>query len=489
MPVSHKGYHNRLIRETERTIKAYGMVQPGDSVLVGVSGGPDSVALLCVLNILAPRFSLGLGVAHLNHSLRQEDSDHDAAFVESLAKTLDLPCYIQKTDIRTYQRRHRLSTEEAARQVRYAFYSSVAKTHRFNKIALGHHADDNAELVLMYLFRGSGPLGLAGIPPVRDATVVRPFIEAGRADIMDFLDKNGIEYVCDRSNQDVRFLRNRVRRQLIPLLKKEYNPMIVQSLNRVSAISRAEDNWMEALVTPLYDQAVAAVHDHETILLISRLQLLPAAAVRRIVRRALAAVKGNLRRISFRHILAITRLIASGPETGRLDLPGRISVRRQGEHLIFCRETIPLRSLKSPDRSAQPNATAADYSYEIKAPGTFLIREVGRSLKFETVDKKRLKDIRQAGHSSVFFDMDRLDFPLQVRNYRRGDRFTPLGMTGTQKLKKFFIDNKVPRVERTQCPLLLSAGKIIWIAGYRIADSVKVLPTTQKVLKVEQVLA
>ena len=489
MPVSHKGYHNRLIRETERTIKAYGMFQPGNSVLIGVSGGPDSVALLYVLNILASRLSLGLGVAHLNHCLRQKESDHDAAFVESLAKKLNLPCYIQETDIRTYQRQHKLSTEEAARQVRYTFYNSVAATHRFSKVALGHHSDDNAELVLMYLFRGSGPLGLGGIPPVRDAAIVRPFIEVGRPEIMDFLDKNGLEYVCDRSNQDVRFLRNRVRQHLIPLLKKEYNPTLVESLNRVSAILRSEDEWMEALVTPLYDQAVAAAQEHKTVLLVSKLSHLPAAAVRRIVRRVIAAIKGDLRRISFRHILAITRLIASGPEMRRLDLPDRISVRREGEHLIFSKETMPLRLVRNPFGAAPSISTAPDYSYEIREPGILLIREIGRCLKFEAADKKRLKDFRQAGHLTAFFDMDRLHFPLKVRNYRPGDCFTPLGMTGTQKIKKYFIDNKVPRAERIRCPLLLSAGKIIWVAGHRIADSVKVLPTTQRVLKVEQVLA
>lgn len=492
MPVLRKGYHNRLIRETERTIKTYGMFRPGDSVLVGVSGGPDSVALLYVLNKLASRLSLGLGVAHLNHCLRPKASDDDAAFVESLAKKLDLPCYIQKTDIRAYQRRHKLSTEEAARQVRYTFYSSVAATHRFSKVALGHHSDDNAELVLMYLFRGSGTLGLGGIPPMRDGVIVRPFIEVGRPEIMEFLDKNGLEYVCDRSNRDVRFLRNRVRQELIPLLKKEYHPMIVDSLNRVSAILRSEDEWMEALVTPHYDQALASAQAHQTILLVSKLRHLPTAAVRRIVRRAIVAVKGDLRRISFRHILAVTRLMASGPEKRRLDLPDRISVRREGGDLIFSKETMPLRLLGSPSGAAPAISTVPDYSYEIREPGepgVLLLREIGRCLKFEAVDKKSLKDFRQAGHSTAFLDMDRLHFPLKVRNYRPGDCFTPLGMTGTQKINKYFIDNKVPRAERNRCPLLLSAGNIIWVAGHRIADSVKILSTTQRALKVEQVLA
>lgn len=489
MPVSRKGYPDRLIRETQRTINAYRMLQSGDAVLVGVSGGPDSVALLFVLNQLAPRLSLRLGVAHLNHGLRSKASDRDADFVKSLATRLDLPCYMEKSDIRAHQRRHRLSTEAAARQVRYAFYNKVAARHRFNKIALGHHADDNAELMLMFLLRGSGRPGMAGIRGMRNNLVIRPFIEVGRADIMAFLEQNGIEYVTDRSNQDLRYLRNRVRHRLIPLLKKEYNPMIVPSLNRSSRILRSEDDWMETLAAPLYEKALVKADGQGATLQIAKLQDLPAAAVRRIVRRAIAAAKGDLRRIGFRHIQAISRLMVQGPAHGRLDLPDRIRVRREGQQLIFAKQPTPLRSANGPSGAARSLAAVADYDYEIRAPGAVLIKEVGWSLQFEVLPRKRLGDIRHAGHGTAFFDMDRLQFPLRIRNFRPGDRFTPLGMTGTQKLKKFFSNRKVPREERIRCPLLLSGDTIVWVAGYRIADPVKVRPTTARILKAEQVLA
>lgn len=261
--------------------------------------------------------------------------------------------------------------------------------------------------------------------------------------------------------------------------------MIVKSLNRVSAILRSEDEWMEALVTPLYDQAVAAAHEHQTVLWVSKVKHLPAAALRRIVRRGVAAVKGDLRRISYTHILAITRLIESGPMTGRLDLPDRISVRRAGEHLVFSKEIIPLRFLENPPGATQTNVAASDYDYEIREPGKLMIREIGRFLTFEALDSNRPKDIRHAGQSVAFFDKDRLHFPLRVRNFRPGDRFVPLGMAGTQKLKKYFNDNKILPAERIRCPLLLSGGKIIWVVGHRMADSAKILPTTQRVLKVE----
>ncbi|MBW2681133.1 MAG: tRNA lysidine(34) synthetase TilS, partial [Deltaproteobacteria bacterium] len=184
MPASHKGYNNKLLRIVEQTVTTYGMLKPRDSVLVGVSGGPDSVALFHLLLTFAPRFSLRLGVAHLNHCLRQNDSDKDAEFVASLAGRFDIPFYMHKANVRNYQLKNKLSLEEAARRVRYTFLNKEAEKNRFNKIALGHHFDDNAELVLMNLFRGSGPLGISGIPPVRDGKIIRPLIQSNRSEII-----------------------------------------------------------------------------------------------------------------------------------------------------------------------------------------------------------------------------------------------------------------------------------------------------------------
>ena len=219
MSGSYNIHNDKLIQTVGQTITAYDMLKSEDSVIIGVSGGPDSVGLLHILIALAPRFSLRLGIAHLNHCLRHVESDNDAKFVASLSRTLDLPCYIQKEDVRKYQVENKLSMEEAARQVRYTFLKNVAKRNGFNKIALGHHREDNAELVLMNLFRGSGPLGLSGIPPVRDNEIIRPLINSQRSEIIDFLKINRFEYTSDASNKDAKYLRNKIRHHLIPQLK------------------------------------------------------------------------------------------------------------------------------------------------------------------------------------------------------------------------------------------------------------------------------
>ena len=481
MPASRKGYNNNVLRTVAKTIAAYEMFKPQDAVLVGVSGGPDSVALLHALITLAPGLSLKLGVAHLNHGLRLPASDDDAKFVKSLASGFDVPFYVHKTDVRKYQHENRLSLEEAARHIRYAFFMDLAAQNHFDKIALGHHGDDNAELVLMNLLRGSGSLGLSGIPPVRGLKIVRPLIKLRRSNILEYLKINGLTHVSDRTNLDQKHLRNRVRHQLIPLLETFYNPLIVETLNRLASIVSAEEAWMDDILQPLLDTAILDVRQNTVTLSVPGLYRIHIAALRRIIRNTIERIKGDLRRITFAHVDAVIRLLESPQACGNFDLPDRVRVRRLQGVLIISKEQ---KALRDPDVKTGPDETFT-FEYRISKPETLFIKEINAQMKFSEIRVEYLPDFSHAGHLTGFFDMDKLGFPLIVRNFRPGDRFKPLGMTGTQKLKDFFINQKVPRTERTKCPILLSRGKIIWVAGYRIDESVKVIPSTGKVLKAE----
>jgi tRNA(Ile)-lysidine synthase len=485
MPVLHKDLNNKLLRIVEETVTAYGMLKEKDSVVVGVSGGPDSVALLHVLGALAPRFSLKLGIAHLNHCLRQNDSDKEAAFVETLSDRLGLPFHIYKEDVHEYQIKNKLSLEEAARRVRYTFLNRIAETNRYNKIALGHHSDDNAELVLMNLFRGSGPLGLSGIPPVRDGKIIRPLIKLNRSEIIDYLNQNRLKYVSDASNMDTKYLRNRVRHKLIPLLKTDYNPKISETLNRLSSIMLSEEAWIEDVIHPLFEKSVLNVQDDRITFSVSMLDPLHTAALRRILRKAISRIKGDLRRISFANIDAVQRLLEKGPAYGRLDLPDRIRIQRRGDVLLISREKSTLRNLDVESGHLKPFV----FEYKIAKPESIFIKEIGAHLEFTEMSTETMPDYCSAGRYTGFFDQDTLSFPMVVRNYRPGDIFRPMGVGGMQKLKKFFIDKKVPRNERTKCPILLSRGKIIWVVGHRADESVKMTPSTRNVLKVELFLA
>jgi tRNA(Ile)-lysidine synthase len=499
MPSSYKGYgynpiEKKIFRIVEKTIKNHRMFEPHDSVLVCVSGGPDSVALLHVLLEIASGLSLTLGVAHLNHGIRSIDSDRDAEFVTSLAGKLKLPFYVKKKDVLSYKKHYKLSLEEAGRRVRYEFFHQVAKENKYNKIALGHHGSDNAELVLMYLFRGSGPAGISGIPPVRDSfsqygIIVRPFLGLTRHEIMDYLTAKKLEYVTDTSNEDTKFLRNKVRSELIPLIKESYNPRIVETVNRLSSIIRSDEEWIEDIITPLYEDILLYSKENEIALSIPKLVGIHMAPKRRVIRRAIESIKGDLRRITFFHIASVIKLIERVPGFGSLDFPGFITVTRK-EDTLYISSGEKVRSKTGSDPK---NTERSFFEYTICKPGlkpeSFCIKETGFRLRLSEISAENITDIQSAGQRVAFFDMNSLAFPLVVRNFRYGDRFTPFGMTGSQKLKKFFINKKISRTERANCPVLLSANKIIWVVGHRQDEFGKVTQSTGKVLKVQLSLA
>lgn len=474
----------RVLKTVKRTVAEFQMFAGGDAVLVGVSGGPDSMALLSILNELAPEYALKLAVAHLNHSLRPE-ADAEAAFVLSTAHRLDLACHSEKRDVYAYRRGLRLSIEEAARKMRYAFFDAVADRHGYGKIALGHHTDDNAESVLMYLVRGSGPAGFAGIPPVREGRIVRPLMGLTRRDIIEYLEAAGLGFVCDRTNRDKRFIRNRIRHHLLPLLRKSYNPRITEALNRLAAIQRDEQTWLDGLAAIFYRDVLLCADAQKIRLSIPGLRALPKAARRRVLRIATAEAGGDLRRVFFSHIEAALRLIDADRQCGELDFPGGLKVGRTGYALTL---SVGRRPSKRFLTGSEP-AFGPAFFYRVREPQgepvTVSIREAACRMTFSTSRVPTAEALRASGQRIAFFDMHKLTFPLTLRSLRPGDRFTPLGLRGSQKIKKFFIDHKVPRNQRWGCPVLMSADRIVWLVGHRTAEEGKVTASTREVLRVE----
>jgi len=460
-----------FLSAVEATIRDYHMLTEGDAVLVGVSGGPDSVALLHSLVALAPKWSLRLVTAHLNHQLRGAAADQEAAFVGKLSMGLGIPCEIGSKDVAQYGNQHRLSLQEAARIVRYTFYAEAAAKYSGSKIAIGHHADDNAESIFMHLLRGTGPLGLIGMPPVRERHIIRPLIRSTREQILAFLERNALKYMKDRSNLDTKYLRNRIRQELLPHLKDQYNPNTVFALNRLASILRDEEDFWQHTVNGVFQDLVLKHTPHGGVSLsLGGLSGLHPALLRRVVRHAVLSVKGQLKRLGHVHVEAVVQLIAGSSPSGRLDLPDGMTVLRDREEVHFV---------------SGPPEEKATFAYDIHSVQTTLIREIGTLLKLTVCDSGEVSDPKVYPPTTALFDIAAVTFPLQVRNFNRGDRFNPLGMAGSQKVKTFFINHKVPRSKRLCCPILLSGERIIWIGGYRIDDSAKVTEKTKKVLKAE----
>ncbi len=468
MPTTRK--NQGFLSAVETAIRHYHMLDEGDTVLVGVSGGPDSVALLHSLVTLGHRWSLRLVIAHLNHQLRGATADQEAAFVGRLSASLGIPCEIGSKNVAKYGAEHRLSLQEAARIVRYALYDEVAAKYSASKIALGHHADDNAESILMHLLRGTGPLGLIGIPPVRQGYIIRPLIGLTRKEILAFLELGDFEYMRDRSNLDTKYLRNRIRHELLPHLKKRYNPNTVCALNRLASILRDEEDFWDLEVRKTLQDLVLDQTPDRLSLLARGLSDLHPALLRRLVRHAVSSLKGELRRLDHVHVEAVVRLIAAPSPSGRLDLPQGVSVVRDREEVSFL--------LGLPEE-------IVGFEYDIPRMRTTFIREIGIFLKLSVCDASEVSHPKDHPLTTALFDLTAVCFPLKVRNFKHGDRFRPLGMAGSQKVKTFFINHKVPRSKRLRCPILLSGGRIIWVGGYRIDDSAKVTEKTKKVLKAE----
>jgi len=334
-----------FLNQFYQTIDEHKMVQTGQSILLGVSGGPDSVALLLLFLSISDDLCLNLGIAHINHLLRKEESKRDELFVQELARAHNLPFYLKEIDVGKIALREHQSLEEAARDVRFDFFDTICEQKGYDKIALGHTLDDNAELVLMNILRGSGPKGLSGIPPTRNDRIIRPLIGQSKNDILCFLNSRNQDYVIDSSNLGNDFLRNRVRHFLLPLIEQEYNPGITETLNRLSRIIRDEDAWMEAETGAIFNQMTTRVSGSEIHLSLDLFKALPTALKRRILRKTLEQVKKDLRRITLTHIDAIEDIATAGATGKSLDLPDRIRITKQNNTLCFKKESRPLREI------------------------------------------------------------------------------------------------------------------------------------------------
>lgn len=470
-----------------RTIDTHRMIAAGDSILVAVSGGPDSMAMLDLLVGLTDGLKIRLGIAHIDHDLRGDEGRADAEFVKSNAARYRLPFFLERIDAGDCRKRHGTSIEEAARQSRYRLLQAIARRHDYDRIAVGHNANDNAESVLLFLLRGSGPGGLGGIRPKVADRIIRPMIRLRRSQIEQYLSHRELCFVSDRTNLDLRFVRNRIRHRLLPVIQNEFNPAIVEGLNRLAHIVRDEETWLQSLTKGRLEALIESRSAGRIDLAVSGLREMPPALQRRVLRVAVAEVKGNLRRIGYTHVESIRSLCETTDGGGFVDLPGNLCARRERQMLTVIRGEP-----KAAPRDASGVPPTPRFEYRIDSPQllpcTLNIEPISRGIRFFLVDPAGVADGRNAGQDAAFFDMNKLVFPLVLRGVRAGDRFSPAGVHGSQKVKKFFIDHKVPRAERTMCPVLVSAGTIVWLVGHRIDDAFAATADSRSVLKVELLL-
>ncbi len=463
-----------MIKKVKEAIKKYCMLESGDTVVVAVSGGPDSIALFKVLETLSDEYGLTLITAHLNHGLREE-ADREAKFVREISEEMGIKFECKTVDINFLRKGTGKSIEDISRDVRYQFLNDVVKRHHAHKIALGHHINDQVETVLINFLRGSGPEGLKGMLPARDSMYIRPLLYVSRKEILSFLDFHKIPFISDESNIEDIYLRNRIRHLLIPELMANYNPKLEESLSNMADIMRLEDDYMKSVTGKILSEGYAKPDDkNEVRIKISELRKYHEAVQRRIIKNILQRSTPNSQGIGYAHIKAVKDLAYSDHPSGHLNLPYHTVVRREYDFLVVSTVgKLDKNFIKERDQ----------VFYKVTLPGSVNIAESGKTIIFDFVEPP--VQIKSNRRDIVFMDYDKIILPLVIRTGKPGDRIQPLGMKGTKKIKSYFIDEKVPLNFRKDIPLLLDQEFVLWVAGMRMSERVKITEKTRMILKVE----
>ena len=431
-------------------------------MLVGLSGGPDSVCLLIARDRLKEELKRKRHAIYIDHGLRPEETPDETEFCRKLCEGLSVPFIERSADVKTYAKEKGMNKQEAARELRYKVFDDVSAGINANRIALGHTADDQIETFFMRFLRGSGPAGLAGIPPVR-GRIIRPLMEVERKEIEEFLDEQKQGYIIDSSNLKEDYFRNRLRLSFLPEIKR-INPNIVQTVSRTMEILREEERYFAIQVTKTVMKLISRKSDLRIELFLTPMEMMEKVILRRVLRRAIDETKG-LRGMGFAHIEDIIELIKQGRPGDRIYLPKGLRVIKNYGTLTITSE-IPQRI----------------GVFTLNVPGEAVIREIRAVITAGMEDKV---EGYGDGKRVVVFDADKVEAFLSVRPRGKGDFFYPLGFGRRKKLQDFFVDEKVPRDERDSIPVVTSGDAIIWIAGYRGDARFKATEATKRFLRLE----
>lgn len=449
---------SHLYQKVKKTVEKYDLLSPGDKVLLAVSGGPDSVCMLDVMVELAVRFDLRLEIFHLNH-LARPSADRDELFVRNLARALNLGLTVKQEDAVLYSRRSGCSFQDGARKLRYELMEETACLRGLNKIATAHTKDDLVETFIMRVIGGSDLRGLSGIPPKRENKIIRPLIECSKEEIFNYLTEEKIDFMVDESNASDKYARNRVRNHLTPVLSEDRDE-IGRIIFETNELIREQEGRLRHSVDKLYNDN-AVVGGHEVLLPVEMLKSVESAVGLRLLIKAVAALSGDNSRNAARGGKLAWDTFQKG-FIKRLDIPGGLSVCQENDQVVICRamgEGIELISLQ-----------------------VGLNQQIKKNLNIEIIIVNKRNSDAAGNHKDLaLIDADKVKWPLAVRSFEPGDRFVPLGMSGRKKVKDFFIDKKIPKRLRGEVPIIVDREKIVWIAGERLDNRVKVDDGTKKV--------
>ncbi|MFN8595823.1 MAG: tRNA lysidine(34) synthetase TilS [Anaerolineae bacterium] len=476
-----------LLDQLRHTIAKHDLLERGSLVIVGVSGGADSVCLLHALHTLAPEYDIKVHVAHLDHQLRGDEARADADFVRDLAHRWALPYSIESRDVAAFARAHKLSIEEAARQVRYGFLIDVAAAQNSATIAVAHHADDQTESVLMHFLRGSGLAGLRGMRPktkmvevgnwkldsaFKDVHLIRPLLDVPRADIEAYCTEHGLSFRTDATNADTTYFRNRLRHELLPLLET-YNPNIRTSLRRTADVVQADYELLEAHRNFAWDMTLLDETDTAITFSLSAWREQPIGTQRALLRRAIQQLRSSLRDINFVHVEDAVDLLQRATTGDQATLPQNLILDVSYDSFTIA----PRDQLALPDWPQLPEGLT---SLSVNMPGLTPLPESTWTLEATFVTDR---PDEPSSSFEAYLDADQLIGPLVLRPRQSADRFQPSGLLSPLRLKDWLIGVKVPRLVRDQLPLLVAGDTLAWVPGVRVGQSFIVTEQTRRIVK------
>lgn len=434
-----------MINRVKNTISKYNMLEYGDSVVVGVSGGADSVCLLDILNSLKLEYNLKITIVHVNHNIRGEEADSDQKYVESLADKYGVPINVFSYPVEQMAKNEGISSEEMGRKLRYKAFESIADGCA--KIAVAHNINDNAETMIMNFFRGTGIKGLTGISPVR-GNIIRPLITLSKSEIIEYCKVNNLRYCDDHTNFEDVYTRNKMRLKIIPEINKIFNKDIAYTMLRTSDIMSEEERYLENVANKAYKACLVDAHR----LLVDKIKAYDIVIQRRIIRMGFRDFLVDLHDISFDHIESVISLLYG--ESGRVaELPKGLRASREHDTLYFYVR----------------NTADNKLYYDVPINKKLHIREQGFSMLL--ADKKMVENCKLV--CTIAFDCDKIVEKLTLRSRKTGDRIYINGIGGNKSIKKLFIDDKIHRSKRDSIPMLAMGSDILWIKDYKTSDYFK----------------
>ncbi|OQZ01757.1 MAG: tRNA lysidine(34) synthetase TilS [Candidatus Brocadia sp. UTAMX2] len=470
---------DKLSYKIFHTITKYQLIKPHDAIIVGVSGGPDSVALIKILHALnsAKSLCLSLFLAHLNHQLRGKSSEEDAQFVQALSNELSLPFILKSVNIETIAIRTKRSIEETARRERYKFFLESAQGYNASAVVTGHTADDNTETILHRLIRGTGTLGLSGIPLKRPLAtgspihLVRPLLFIWRKEIIEYLEEKRRSYRTDATNYKPVYLRNKIRLELIPSLENHYNPNIKNLLIQLSQILNLHNEFFVTEAKKIL--AVSPMEKKQDSCTINTrcLTQYPRVLQYFVLREILNTLQIPLNAITYDHYTKILDEISRKGKGRHFQLPGNLSLWHEHGMLHFQKALVSARSTPTSETLVQIPGITPVY------PLGHLIAEISAMQNFSLETYKKQKPRNQET-----LDFHRITMPLSVRMRKDGDKISPLGTQGHKKLKDLFVDKKVPVKERDTIPIIVMNNQPVCALGICVDNKVKVTASTQKMI-------